>query len=58
MAWCIGRVLVGVEKSLGIGGVFFLGVFGISVEIALHFVGTGVFLTEAFSPNFNVRYGW
>ena len=43
LAQCIGRVLVGVDRSLGFIWVFFLGIFGMSVEVAIHFVRTYVF---------------
>ena len=55
MVRCIGRVLVGVEGSLGYGVVLSLGVFGMSVEFAVYFVGMGVFLTGAVSFNLNFR---
>ena len=48
-------MVVGVEGSLGYGMVFFLEVFGLSVEIALYFIGTGVFFTGVISSNLNVR---
>jgi hypothetical protein len=55
LAWCIGRVLVGIEGSQGYCVVFSLGVFGMSVEIAVYFVGTGVFLTGVVSSDLNFR---
>jgi hypothetical protein len=51
-------VLVGVEGSLVFGGIFFLGLFGMSVGIAVFFIGTWVFLTVALSFNLNFRQGW
>ena len=51
---CIGRVLVGVEGSLGYGYVFSWGVFRMSVGIAIYFIGTGVFFTGAVSENLNL----
>ncbi len=42
LAWCIGRVLVGVEMSLGYGLLSSFGVFGMSVEIAGCWFGTGL----------------
>ena len=53
--WCIGRVLVGVEGSLGYGLVFSCEVFGMSVEIALYFIYTGVFFAGAVALNLNFR---
>ena len=35
LAWCIGRVLVGVDRLLGFGGAFFLGFIGMSVGVAI-----------------------
>ncbi len=55
LAWCIGRVVVGVDGSLGYGVVFFFGVFGMSDEIAVYFVGTGVCLTGTVSSNLNFK---
>ena len=48
-------MLVGFVRSLGFGGVFFLGIFGMSVEVSVHFVGTYVFLTGPFSLNLDFR---
>jgi hypothetical protein len=47
--------LVGVEGTLGYVAVFSLGVFGMSVEIAVYFIGTGVFFAGAVSSNSNFR---
>ncbi len=48
-------MLVGVEGSLGVGVVFFLGIFGMAVEVALIFIGTLVFLTRYISLDLNFR---
>jgi hypothetical protein len=45
----------GVEGSLGYGVLFFLGVFGMSVETAVYFIGAGVLFTGAVSSNWNFR---
>ncbi len=55
LAWCIGRVLVGVVMSLGNGVLLSYGVLGVSVGVALYFTGTWVFFSGAFELNFNVR---
>ncbi len=55
MAWCVGRVLVGVGGSPGYGVLFSMWVFGMSVEIAVYWIGTGVFISGEISLNLNVR---
>ena len=52
---CIGRVLVGVEGSLGYRVVLSLGVFGMSVEFVVSFVSKGVFFTGAVLFDLNFR---
>ena len=37
LGWCIGRVVVGVEGSLGFREVCFWGIFGMSVGVAVLF---------------------
>ena len=49
---CIGRGSVGGEGPLVFGKVWFLRYVGMSVGVAVNFVGTRVFLTVAFSFNF------
>jgi hypothetical protein len=55
LGWCIGRVVVGVERSLGFGEVIFWGIFGMSVGVALLFSGTGFIVTVAFPLNLDFR---
>ncbi len=52
---CIGRVVVGVEGSMGFGEVSFWGNFGMSVVVAVFFPGTGFILTVAFPLNLYFR---
>ena len=51
LGWCIGRVVVGVEGSLGFGELVFWGIFGMSVGVVVLFPGTGFILTVAFPLN-------
>ena len=37
LGWCIGRVVVGVERSLWFGGLVFGGIFGMSVGVKTFF---------------------
>ena len=55
LGWCIGRVVVGVEGSLGFGELVFWGIFGMSVGVALFFSGTGFIVTVAFPRNLDFR---
>ena len=55
LAWCIGRVLVGVVSSLGYRVLFSWGVFGVSVGVAMYFFGTGVFFSGDSGLHVNVR---
>jgi hypothetical protein len=55
LGWCIGRVVVGVEGSLGFGEVCFWGIFGMSVGVAVFISGTGFILTVAFPLNLYFR---
>jgi hypothetical protein len=47
--------MVGVEGSLGFEGLFFLEDFGVSVEVAIYFICTGVFLTGRSPLNLDFR---
>ena len=51
LAWCIGRVVVGVEGSLWFGGLVFGGIFGMAVGVAVLFSITWDILTVAFPLN-------
>ena len=48
-------MLVGVDRLLGFGGVFFLGIIGMSVGVAIFFIGTSVFLAAVLSLDSNFR---
>ena len=55
LVWRIGCVVVGVEGSLGCEMLISLGVFGLSVKIAVYFIGTREFFAGAISSNLNFR---
>ena len=57
LAWCIGRVLVGVEWYLGCEVVFSSVVFGMSVEISVGVIGTGVLFSRTVCSNLDFRWG-
>jgi hypothetical protein len=48
LAWGIGRVMIGVEGSLVFEGVIFLVIFGMSVGVAVYFLGTLLFVLRRF----------
>jgi len=50
VGWC--RGVTGIRNGI------FLGVFGMSVEVALYFIGTGLFFVGSVSSNLNFRNGW
>jgi hypothetical protein len=47
--------VIGVEGSLGYGEVIFRGIFGMSIGVAVLFIGTGFIVTMSFPLNLYFR---